>query len=92
MPMQLPSPSVIIKVNSNDPVAAEKSVEKRSKAWSNEEEVTSHGLIEKNHSVNAVSEMMGIHRNRVTNKCAELGVSVRWETVADVIKKNYRKG
>lgn len=51
-----------------------KSVEKRSKSWSNEEEVTSHGLIEKDHSVNAVSENLGIHCNRVTNKCAEVGI------------------
>ena len=40
----------------------------------NKEEVTSHGLIEKDHSVNAVSENLGIHCNRVTNNCAEVGI------------------
>ena len=41
--------------------------------------------------VNEVSEMMGIHRNRVTNKCAELGVSVSGGTVIKVIKKGLQK-
>ena len=57
----------------------------------NKEEVTSHGLIEKDHSVNAVSEILGILQQSHKQMCW-IRHSVRWETVTDVIKKNYRKG